>query len=188
MLNFFGATNVRILNGGLKKWQAEERNMASGPVQKEPTEDANGDYNYSVADQSKLISDIGVMHELAGKMYHADSPAQIDFQVIDARPAERFEGKLPEPRAGMRAGSIKNSINLPFGQLLNADGTLKSDEDLAALFEAKGVVVGKDSVVTCGSGVTACVVDLALKVASGKEARLYDGSWSEYGQVEEPKF
>lgn len=188
MLNFFGATNVRILNGGLKKWQAEERKIVSGPVEAAPAEDASGDYNFSVADQSRLISDIGVMHELAGKMYHAEGPAAIDFQVIDARPAERFEGATPEPRPGMRAGHIKNSLNMPFGQLVNADGTLKSDEELAALLESKGVVIGKDSVVTCGSGVTACVVDLALKVLGNKEARLYDGSWSEYGKIDEPKF
>lgn len=178
---------MRILNGGLKKWLAEEREVVTGPVQ-EPCEDPEGDYDYAVADQSKLISDISVMHELAGKMFHVGSPAELDFQVIDARPADRFEGKLPESRPGCRAGHIKNSINLPFGQIVNADGTMKSDEDLSALFDSKGIIASRDTVVTCNSGVTACCIDLALKMLGNDTARLYDGSWTEYGSVEEPAF
>lgn len=187
MLNFFGAKNVRILDGGLKKWLEEGRKVVSGPVS-DPGEDTNGDYDFAVTDQSRLITDISIMHDLAGKMYHAKSPTAINFQVIDARPAERFEGKLPEPRPEARAGHIKNSINMPFGQLLNKDGTLKSNEDLTWILASKGIDISKETVVTCGSGVTACTVDLALKVLGNKNARLYDGSWTEYSQVDEPNF
>lgn len=188
MLRYFGADNVRVLNGGLKKWQAEDRDVVGGPVKAVVEEDKSGDYSFNIADSSKCILDIAVMHDLAGKLYHAGGTQALDFQILDARSAGRFEGKDPEPRKNCRGGSIKNSINVPFTALLDADGTLKSNDELAGIFESRGVDLAKSQVTSCGSGVTACVVDLALRVSGHEHARMYDGSWSEYGSVEEPKF
>ena len=85
MLRFFGATNVKVLNGGLKKWLAEERDIVGGPLKAEIKESADGNYDYQPVDQSKVILDIKLMHEAAAKLHKAGSPDGADFQVVDAR-------------------------------------------------------------------------------------------------------
>ena len=107
--------------------------------------------------------DISEVHELAGKLYHAAGPGDVEAQIVDARPADRFTGKVAETRPGVRSGGIKNALNVPFGSLLAADGTLKSGDDLQAIFSAAGVELNKDTIHSCGSGVTACVVDLSMR-------------------------
>jgi thiosulfate/3-mercaptopyruvate sulfurtransferase len=102
-------------------------------------------------------------------------------QIVDARAAARFAGTAPEPRQGLRSGHIPGSRNVPFQSLLNADGTLKPAAELARIFAAAGVDAGKPVVASCGSGVTAGVIALALAVLGRPDAAVYDGSWTEWG-------
>jgi len=155
MLRYFGCPNVRILNGGLKKWEAEGRTTYS---------QTEGDYSFEVVKADDCILDIKQVHELAGKLYKAESASSLDFQILDARAKARWAGEVAEPRAGLRSGCIKNSINVPFMVMLNEDGTFKGNEDLLSLFKEKGIDANKPTVNTCGSGVTACVLDLALRL------------------------
>jgi thiosulfate/3-mercaptopyruvate sulfurtransferase len=104
--------------------------------------------------------------------------------LVDARSPERFAGNAPEPREGLRAGHIPGAHNVPFGQVLNGDGTLKSTAELNALFEAAGVEAHKPVVASCGSGITACVLALALSETGHRRTSVYDGSWSEWGADE----
>ena len=182
MLRYFGATNVRILNGGLKKWIAENRPLAKNAPQDPISEE--GDFSYSVKDPSRCILDVSHMHAVARELFHGGSNGRV--QVLDARSADRFNAKVPEPRAGVRSGSIKNSINVPFNLLVNDDGTFKSELEIDAIFKARGVNYEAELINSCGSGVTACVVDLGLKLNSAANSKIYDGSWSEYGAVAEP--
>mmetsp|Transcript_61563 Transcript_61563/g.133737 ORF Transcript_61563/g.133737 Transcript_61563/m.133737 type:complete len:129 (+) Transcript_61563:2-388(+) len=108
-----------------------------------------------------------------------------EFTLVDARPAGRFRGDEPEPRP-IPSGHIPNSLNLPFSQLINPDGTFKSTEDLAAVLTATGVDVGKPTVVGCGSGVAACVVGMAVELVGGEPPALYDGSWTEWATNNQP--
>ena len=101
-------------------------------------------------------------------------------QVVDARPADRFEGRAPEPRPGVRSGHIPGSLNLPFVEIVE-HGRLKRGPALRQAFAARGVDLAKPVVTTCGSGVTAAVLALAVEEAGGQVAGLYDGSWSEWG-------
>jgi thiosulfate/3-mercaptopyruvate sulfurtransferase len=102
-------------------------------------------------------------------------------QIVDARAAARFAGTAPEPRAGPALGHIPSSKNVPFGSLLNADGTMKSEAELTAVFKSAGVDPAKPVVASCGSGVTAGVIALALARLGQTDAAVYDGSWSEWG-------
>lgn len=139
-------------------------------------------------DDKRVILDIGEVHALAGKLYHAESPQSVDFQIVDARGKARFDGTVKEPRPGLRSGHIKNSINLPFTDLLNPDGTFKTTDEVAALFQAHGISSTKPTINSCGSGVTACVLELGQQLVGMKQTQIYDGSWTEYGGVEEPKW
>lgn len=123
MLRYFGAQNVRILNGGLKKWIKEDRPLAKNAAQQPVS--ADGDFGFSVKDPSRCILDIKQMHSVAKELYHGGSSGKV--QVLDARSADRFNAKVAEPRPGVRSGSIRNSINVPFNLLVNEDGTFKSE-------------------------------------------------------------
>jgi thiosulfate/3-mercaptopyruvate sulfurtransferase len=107
-----------------------------------------------------------------------DNPAA---QIVDARAAARFEGSVAEPRAGLRSGHIPSARNVPFTTLLNPDGTLKSEAELRGIFAAAKVDPSRPVVASCGSGVTAGVIALALAVLGRPDAAVYDGSWSEWG-------
>ena len=105
-----------------------------------------------------------------------------NFQVVDARGKKRFEGTEPEPRQGLRSGSIKNSKNLPFNECINkSDHTFKNKDELKMIFEYVGIKNDKQQAFTCGSGVTACILAMANKIINDKNPLIYDGSWSEYG-------
>ena len=101
--------------------------------------------------------------------------------VVDARATGRFAGTVPEPRAGLRGGHMPGARNVPFTAVLNPDGTMKSPDALRAVFVAAGVDLTKPVITTCGSGVTAAVLDLALTLIGHTDHALYDGSWSEWG-------
>jgi thiosulfate/3-mercaptopyruvate sulfurtransferase len=105
-----------------------------------------------------------------------------DWQIVDARSPGRFAGEEPEPRAGLRSGHIPGSTNLHYRQLLNEEGTMKDEAGLRAAFDAAGVDLGKPVITTCGSGVTAAIVNLALARLGHESAALYDGSWAEWGR------
>ena len=160
-----GFENVAVLDGGLPKWQAEGR-----PVDAKPA--TIRDRHMIVKRQDHLIKDVTQVAR-AAKLE--------DHTIIDARPAPRFEGTAPEPREGMRAGHIPNSQNVPFSTLLNDDKTMKTKAELQAIFDAAGADLSKPIITTCGSGVTACVLALALYQIGKTDAAVYDGSWSEWG-------
>ena len=162
-----GHKDVAVLNGGLKKWKAEGRPLEDGP----PT--ARTARHFSPLQNNELIRELGDM-----KAY----VAQQSMQIVDARPAGRFEGKDPEPRPGLRSGHIPGSKNIPSTTVLNPDGTLKEKAELAAIFKAAGIDPARPVVTTCGSGVTASILALALSVIGQSNSAVYDGAWAEWGQ------
>ena len=110
-----------------------------------------------------------------------------DWQIVDARSPSRFRGEEPEARPGLRAGRIPGSMNVHYASLLNADGTMKAGDALRAVFESAGVDLDKRVITTCGSGVTAAILMLALDRLGHRDVALYDGSWAEWGQFEQLK-
>lgn len=160
----FGAEDVRVLDGGLPKWRAEGRPLDSGGPDPAP---ARFD---AVLNESRVRD----LDQVARALTSGSA------QVLDARPTARFRGEAPEPRAGLRSGHMPGALNLPFGAVLNADGTLKDAEALRAAFEGAGVDLSRPVTTTCGSGVTAAILTLAL-ARLGIEAPVYDGSWAEWG-------
>ncbi len=162
-----GHQDVAVLNGGLRKWKAEGRPTEDGPAPK------RSERHYTPLQNTELIRDLDEMKALIKKP---------GAQIVDARPAGRFEGRDDEPRAGLRKGHIPGSRNIPSQTLLRPDGTFKSAEDLAALFKTAGIDFTRPVVTTCGSGVTASMLALALAVLGQTNAAVYDGSWAEWGQ------
>ncbi|WP_170438630.1 3-mercaptopyruvate sulfurtransferase [Ruegeria arenilitoris] len=165
LFRLMGQENIAVLDGGLPKWVAEGREIEDLPP-------VIRDRHMTVRVQNHLVRDVTQV-SAAAKL--------ADHEIIDARAADRFAGTQPEPREGLRAGHIPGSRNVPFGQLLNADGTMKSPEDCRAVFEAAGVDLSKPAITTCGSGVTAAILSLALERMGKKDHSLYDGSWAEWG-------
>jgi len=106
-------------------------------------------------------------------------------QIIDARPAGRFTGEVPEPRVGLRSGHMPGARSVPAGSVFAADGTLKSADDLTALFTGAGIDLKKPIVTTCGSGITASLLALALARIGRPRTTVYDGSWTEWGGRED---
>lgn len=171
LFHLMGKTETAVLDGGLPKWVAEGRETEDMPP-------IMRDRHMTVSRNAALIKDV--------TQVAAASKLQ-DAQILDARSAGRFRGDEPEPRAGLRSGHIPNSKNLPFGNLLNPDGTMKSKDDLAGVFEAAGVDMKTPVITTCGSGVTAAIINLALTRVGHKSHALYDGSWAEWGMYNDLK-
>ncbi len=166
MFRHFGHDNIAVLDGGLPKWVAD-----GGPVTSDPT--PLKDRHMYAAPRPDMVRDVT-------QVAHATKLK--DHEIIDARAPARFKGEATEPRPGLRSGHIPGSKNVPFQTLLNADHTLKSPSDLRAVFKAAGVDLSKPAITTCGSGVTAAILTLALDVLGKSDHGLYDGSWAEWGQ------
>ncbi|MEA2929595.1 MAG: thiosulfate/3-mercaptopyruvate sulfurtransferase [Hyphomicrobiales bacterium] len=161
----FGSDTVRVLDGGMPKWKAENRPLQSGGAKPRAAKTFTPRFNRamvaSVDDVQKVL---------------VDKTAQ----VVDARAADRFRGEAPEPRAGLRGGHMPGSFNVPFGEVLK-DGRLKSHDDIAAAFKGAGVDLDRPVVTSCGSGVTASILTFAIEALGRQPGRVYDGSWSEWG-------
>jgi thiosulfate/3-mercaptopyruvate sulfurtransferase len=165
LFRLFGKRDVAVLDGGLPKWRAEGRPVEDGvPILR--------DRHFTARRDASLVRDVTQV---------AATAKLGDAQIIDARSAARFRGEAPEPRPGLRSGHIPGSRNVPYGELLNPDGTMKEPPELRAAFEAAGVDVTKPAVTTCGSGVSAAILSLALERLGNRAHALYDGSWAEWG-------
>lgn len=164
MFRVFGHDNVKVLDGGIKKWVAD---------------------GYAV-DAAHVIATPAVYHAHLNEQrvrHRAQLEANVTTkaeQVVDARARERYEGKVAEPWPGRRSGRIPGSLNVPFNDLINSDGTMKSADELQAIFGGAKVDLRQPIVTSCGSGVTAGAVSLAL-ARLGVDTALYDGSWAEWG-------
>ena len=165
MLGLFGAHDVAILDGGLEKWKAEGRDLATG---KETLRHRH----------FTVWKDEGGVRTLDQMKANAESGAE---QVLDARSAARFTGAEPDPRPATHAGHIPGSKNLPYGELFNPDGTWKRGADLQAAFDTAGIDLAQPLVTTCGSGITAAVLLFGATLLGARDVGLYDGSWSEWG-------
>ena len=169
MFRLFGHEDVAVLDGGLPKWQAEGR----------PVDDIDPDpreRHFTGRRNSSMVRDVTQM---------ARAVKLRDEQIVDARAAGRFRGEEIEPRKGLRSGHIPGSVNVPFKTLLNDDQTMKSPEETREIFEAAGVDLTKPVATTCGSGVTACVLTLALHRLGHTRNAVYDGSWVEWGAYDD---
>lgn len=165
MFRLFGHNDVAILEGGLPKWQAEGRPVEDLP---RPARERHFTARF---DATKVRDIVQMKANLEAKRE----------QVIDARALGRFKGADPEPRAGLRSGHIPGSACLPYPGLFNKDNTLKSAEELRAVFRETGLDLAKPVVATCGSGVSACVLAFGLHMIGHRQVAVYDGSWTEWG-------
>ncbi|WP_310469200.1 3-mercaptopyruvate sulfurtransferase [Sphingomonas sp.] len=162
MLRHFGAERVAVLDGGMQTWLRAERPTEAGePPARAARFDAAERAN-EVVDKAQILAGVGA-------------------PILDARGRARFEGSEPDPRPGVAAGHIPGARNLPFAALYDEDGTLKGESEIRRAFEAAGVDPERPFVASCGSGVTANSLIFAAHRLGNRDARLYDGSWSEWG-------
>jgi thiosulfate/3-mercaptopyruvate sulfurtransferase len=159
-----GAKDVRILDGGLPKWLAENRSVVAGTPKPETR------VFKAKLDASAVASIDTIKAALAAK----------SAQVVDARPAARFRGEAPEPRAGVASGHMPGSRNVPFDAVVK-DGRLLPPNAVRSAFLSAGVDIDKPVITSCGSGVSAAILSLAIESTGAKAQALYDGSWAEWG-------
>lgn len=165
MFRVFGYPFVSVLDGGLKAWREAGFPLETGNVVPVFEDFAPGFEPALVKDKAAIA------RNLKDKTAH----------VIDARSASRFTGAEKDPRPGVRSGHIPASRNVHYASLLNDDKTLKNKKELKGILEASGVDYSKPVISTCGSGVTACILDLALEITGHPDHSVYDGSWAEWG-------
>ncbi|MBD3763988.1 MAG: 3-mercaptopyruvate sulfurtransferase [Rhodobacterales bacterium] len=164
-----GKTDVAVLDGGLPKWRAEGREIEDMPP-------VVRDRHMTVQRQAHLVKDVT-------QVAHASKLAEAE--ILDARSAARFRGEAPEPRPGLRSGHIPGSRNVPWTEVVTPEGTMKDPEALRAVFQAAGVDLTRPAITSCGSGVTAAILSLALERIGHRNHALYDGSWAEWGMYDD---
>jgi thiosulfate/3-mercaptopyruvate sulfurtransferase len=166
LMRLFGHERCAVLDGGLPKWRREGRAVEPGA----------GSTPTAAVFRARLNA--RYLRGLGDVLANLQSRREV---LLDARSADRFHARVPEPRAGVRAGHVPGSRSLPFTELLSAEQTLLPQAQLRARFEARGIDQHSAVVTSCGSGLTAAVLNLALEVAGWPMGALYDGSWSEWG-------
>jgi thiosulfate/3-mercaptopyruvate sulfurtransferase len=164
-LKTMGFPSVFVLDGGLKLWTAQNRPLETSPP----------------ASHGHPIAPLFISEHVCSLSQVREIVRSGSAQLVDARAAGRFRGEAPEPRPGLRSGHMPGACNLPWGELLNADGTMKPATALRDLFEAAGVDLAAPIVTTCGSGVSAALLALALARIGRDDVPVYDGSWTEWG-------
>lgn len=169
MFRTMGHGDVAVLDGGFNAWRA-----AGGPIEDLPPH-FHADRHFTARPRRDLLRDL----EQVKSALDAKSA-----QVVDARSAARFRGEVDEPRPGLRKGHMPGSLNVPFGDVIAADGRLKSSDEISAVFAKAGVDLSKPIINSCGSGVTAAILALAQSLAGHDDSAVYDGSWSEWGKPE----
>ncbi len=166
LMSLFGHDDAAVLDGGLPKWQRENRPTESGDASQPAPGRFRPDYRASrLRGIGDLLRNVQDRREL----------------VLDARAAGRFTGETPEPRAGLRSGHIPGAHSLPYPELLNTDQTFRSPDELRDRLTGAGVDGSRPVVTSCGSGVTACILTLGMVLAGLPEGAVYDGSWTEWG-------
>ena len=163
MIKAMGHDNVRVLDGGFPKWKA-----AGHPIEGGKALPRSG--KFSARLDAPQVRDFAQVKAALGKT-----------QILDARGAPRFEGSVPEPRPGLKAGHMPGASNVPWNSLLNPDNTMKDDAALKEIFAARKVDLAAPIITTCGTGVTAATIALALAKLGARDVALYDGSWTEWG-------
>ncbi|HET7883064.1 MAG TPA: rhodanese-like domain-containing protein [Acetobacteraceae bacterium] len=166
LMGLFGHDNAAVLDGGLPKWLREGGSVEDGDPSPPRATTYRPDYR---ATRQRGVGDV---------MANVATGAEL---VLDARAAGRFTGEVPEPRAGMRSGHIPGSASLPYTDLLNPDGTFRPAGEVRARLAQAGAGGSRPVVTSCGSGVTACILTLGLRLAGLPEGAVYDGSWTEWG-------
>ena len=164
----FGASDVKILEGGLPRWLAEGREVESGPARRAPAV-------FTPRLDRSVVADMG----------HVEAAMNSSTQLLDARAAARFSGEAPEPRPNLKSGHIPGSLNLPSSRLV-ADGCLVAPEVVRAELDAAGLDLSRPVITTCGSGVSAAILWIALESVGKRPLALYDGSWSEWASRGKP--
>ncbi|KRS19774.1 3-mercaptopyruvate sulfurtransferase [Roseovarius indicus] len=165
LFKLMGQNDVAVLDGGLPKWVSEGRET-------EDMEPIIRDRHMTVRRQAHMVKDVTQV-SAASKLG--------DYEILDARSPARFRGEEPEPREGLRSGHIPGSKNVHYRELMNEDGTMKDPDGLRAVLDAAGVDTARPVITTCGSGVTAAIINLALERIGKTDHALYDGSWTEWG-------
>lgn len=166
-----GKTDVAVLDGGLPKWLAEGRPVDAFPA-------LIKDRHMTVMRQPERVMDVTEVARASKLGSH---------EIIDARSHERFTGAVAEPRPGLRSGHIPGAKNVPFNTLINADGTMKSPDEIRAAFVAAGVDLSKPAITSCGTGITASVLAFGLERIGKHDWSVYDGSWTEWGMYTDLK-
>ena len=162
-LKAMGHDKVAVLDGGLPAWKASGGALESGPAKPRPT-------TFTARPNGAIVRDFGAVKAALG-----------NTQVLDARSAPRFEGSEPEPRAGLKSGHMPGAANIPYRAVLTSDNKLKDDAALQKLFAERGLDLRAPIITSCGSGVTAAILMLALEKLGSRQVAVYDGSWSEWG-------
>lgn len=165
MFRAMGHEDVAVLDGGFPAWEAGGHPIDTDlPLKR-------GERHFTARLRSDLVRDLGDMRRLV----------ENGGAILDARPAARFRGETPEPRAGLRSGHMPGALSVPASALINEQGQLRNAEELASIFYAAGADISRATACTCGSGVTAAVIVLALARLGRWDAAVYDGSWAEWG-------